>query len=69
VRMGIKSRSEVDSDMYSASVVDNAISDCNLEDQRMGQPAKVITYPDLDLTLHGSSEVLNVQAPAKSAST
>ncbi len=42
-RIGIKSWREVESKIYSASVVDNAISDCNLEDQRMGQPAKVIT--------------------------
>ena len=52
--MGIISLIAVDSAMYSASSVDNAISDCNLEDQFTGHPAIVNTYPVLDLTHTGS---------------
>jgi hypothetical protein len=43
VCMGIRSRREVESAIYSASVVDKAISDCSFEDHRIGQPAYVIT--------------------------
>jgi hypothetical protein len=67
--MGIRSRMDCDNDIYSASVVERAISDWSLEDQRMGQLAYVMTYPERDQTLVGSEDVSRVQVPAKSAST
>lgn len=69
VRIGSRSRREVERAIYSASVVDRAISNCDLEDHRIGQPTYVITYPVLDFTLDGSFEVLCVHVPAKYAST
>jgi hypothetical protein len=63
VCIGMRSPIVCDNEMYSASVVESVISLCNLDDHKMGQPAKVIRYPVLDLTLAGLSE-----APAKSVS-
>jgi hypothetical protein len=40
--------------MYSASVVDKAISVCILEAQCMGHPAYLMAYPILDLAVPGS---------------
>jgi hypothetical protein len=54
--------------MYLASVVERAISDWSLEDQRIGQEAKVMTWPVLDLTEVGSWEVEGGQIRKKSAS-
>jgi hypothetical protein len=39
VRMGIRSLSDCDSDMYSTSVVDRAISDCSFDVHKIGQSA------------------------------
>jgi hypothetical protein len=44
--------------MYSASVVDKAISVCIFDDQCMGHPAQVITYPILDLAVLGSDDAV-----------
>ncbi len=52
--MGSTSLIDSDSAMYSASVVDKAISVCILEAQCMGHPAYLITYPILDLAVQGS---------------
>lgn len=44
-----------DKAIYPASVVDNAISACNLELQITGQPPSVMTNPVRDLTQIDSS--------------
>ncbi len=69
VRSGMRSLNDCGRVMYSASVVESAISVCSFEDQRIGQDAYVMMYPDLDLTLFESCDVSKVHAPAKSAST
>lgn len=43
--IGIRSRKEVDNAMYSASVVDKAISVCILECHNIGHPKYLIMYP------------------------
>ena len=55
--------------MYSASVVDSAISVCNLLDQMTGHFVYVTIYPVLDKTDAGFSPSMEFQSPAKSAST
>eukprot|EP00957_Ditylum_brightwellii_P168258 12809363-Ditylum_brightwellii.AAC.1 len=55
ILMGNTSLAAVDYAMYSASVVLRAISDCNLLNYVMGQLPYMMTQPDLDLTLLGSS--------------
>ena len=54
--------------MRSASIVDKAISDCDLEDQAMGQLACLIMNPDLHKTERKHPESLRFYAPAKSVS-
>ncbi len=67
-RIGIRSQVDWDNAMYSASVVLRAISVCSLEDHRMGQFAKVITYPVRDFTEMGSWASSDDHKPVKSAS-
>ena len=56
--------------MYSASVVDKAISVCIFDDQCMGHPAQVIMYPIIDLAVLGSDDaVLLFHSEACAAST
>jgi hypothetical protein len=59
-----------ESAMYSASVDAKAISVCILDDQYIGHPAYVITYPILDLAVFGSLDaVLLFHSEACAAST
>ena len=67
--MGIASRIDWERAMYSASVVERAISVCSLEIQIMRQFAYFITKPVLDMTEDGSSDSSLDQSPAKPAST
>ena len=48
-------------------MVDNAISDCNLEDHAIGQLAYLIIKPDLLSAEREQFESLRFQVPAKSA--
>ena len=67
---GISSRHAVDRAMYSASVVERAVSVCSLDAQVTGQPAYVIAHPEHDLDVVGSvPAILRSNPPAKSAST
>jgi hypothetical protein len=52
--MGSTSRIAMLKATYSAAVELNVISDCNLEDQMIGQPKRVSTKPVLDFTDTGS---------------
>ena len=64
------SLSVVDKAMYSASVVERAVSVCSLDPQVNGQSAKRMTKPVRDLAVTGSRwAVRRVQRPQKSAST
>ena len=40
--------------MYSASIVERAISICNLDAQVTGQPAYVMAHPERDFDVVGS---------------
>ena len=53
--------------MYSASVVESALSVCNLDAHIMGQLAKNITYPVLDMTDDASSDQFFDHSPANEA--
>ena len=56
--------------MYSASVVDRAVSVCSLDAQVTGHPAYVMAHPERDLDVVGSvPAMLQSKTPAKSAST
>jgi hypothetical protein len=66
---GMTAQREVLRAMYSGLVVDRGISVCSFDCHTKGQPAKVSTYPDLDLAvsiLYLASSLC--QFPAKSAS-
>ncbi len=64
------SRMAVDNAMYSALVVESAISVCILLAHIIGQPAKLITKLGVrDRAVAGSSAESFDQVPAKSAST
>ncbi len=52
--IGSNSHIALDDAMYSASIVDSAISVCNLLVHSTGVVPKVMTYPVLDLTHEGS---------------
>ena len=52
--IGISSRHAVDRAMYSASVVERAVSVCSLDAQVTGQPAYVMAHPEHDLDVVGS---------------
>ena len=68
--IGISSQHTVDRAMYSASVVERAVSVCSLDAQVTGQPAYVMAHPDRDLDVVGSvPAILRSNPPAKSAST
>ena len=68
--IGISSRHAVDRAMYSASVVEKAVSVCSLDAQVTGQPAYVIAHPERDLDVVGSvPAILRSNPPAKSVST
>jgi len=68
--IGNTSLMDCESAMYSASVVDNAISVCIFDVQCMGYPAYVIIYPILDLAEFGLSDaVLLFHSVACAAST
>ncbi len=54
--------------MYSASMVESAVSDRNLLPHETGIFPRVMTKPDLDLTDFGSSGSEVEKRPAKSAS-
>ena len=55
--------------MYSASVVLNAVSVCNLDCHTMGHPAYLMTNPVLDFdVLESPSAVSGFHVPQKSAS-
>lgn len=66
---GIRSRVAVDNAINSLSVVERAISLCNLLHQMIGQLQNVITNPVQDKTLSHNSVYSWCQRPAKSAST
>jgi hypothetical protein len=67
--MGRTSRRDMDRAMYSASVVDIATCDCNLEAQMMGHPEKKMIQPLLDFDVAGYREARNLfQFPEKPAS-
>jgi hypothetical protein len=67
---GITSLAEVDNAINSASVVESAISVCNLDPHNNGHLAYAITYPVQDLAVAGSSmEDSCFQSPACDAST
>ena len=56
--------------MYSASVVERAVSVCSLDAQVTGHPAYVMAHPKRDLDVVGSvPAILRSNPPAKSAST
>ena len=55
--------------IYSASIVESAISVCNLLDHVTGEPPREIRKPVRDRTLEGSWGSSFPQIPAKSAST
>ena len=63
---GICSLKAEESHMYSASVIERAVSPCNLEAQGIGHPVYVITHLDHDGSLQTPS---SFQFPVKSAST
>ena len=68
--IGISSLHAVDRAMYSAFVVERAVSVCNLDAQVTGQPAYVMAHPECDLEVVGSvPTILRSKPPAKSAST
>jgi hypothetical protein len=66
---GIRSQSTCNKGIYSASVVESAISLFSIEDHSIGNPEKVMMYSALEITLITSCEFSLVQNPAKSAST
>ena len=55
--------------MYSASVVDKEILDCNLDAHSIGQFLYLMIYPIREYTEAGSSDLFVDHPPAKSAST
>ena len=56
--------------MYSASVVERAVSVCSFDAQVTGRPAYVMAHPERDLDVVGSvPATLRSKPPAKSAST
>ena len=56
--------------MYSASVVERAVSVCSLGAQVTGHPAYVMAHSERDLDVVGSvPAILRSNHPAKSAST
>ena len=56
--------------MYSASVVERAVSVCTLDAQVTRHPAYVMAHPERDLDVVGSvPAILQSNPPAKSAST
>ena len=56
--------------MYSASVVDRAVSVCSFDAQVTGHPAYVMVHPECDLDVVGSvPAMLRSKPPAKSVST
>ena len=68
--IGISSRHAVDRAMYSASVVERAVSICNLDTQVTGQPAYVVAHPECDFDVVGSiPAILRSNPPAKSVLT
>ena len=69
VLSGMTSCIACDSNIFSASVVESAISLWSLDVQRMGQAANIMGYPVLECTLDASDVFAIVQVPAKSAST
>ena len=52
--IGISSQHAVDRAMYSASIVERAISICNLDAQVTGQCAYVMAHPEHDFDVVGS---------------
>ena len=68
--IGISSRHAVDRAMYLASIVERAISICNLDSQVTGPPAYVMAHPECNFKVVGSvPAMLQSNPPAKSAST
>eukprot|EP00957_Ditylum_brightwellii_P030575 2316244-Ditylum_brightwellii.AAC.1 len=65
---GRRSLTDCDRASYSAYNVDNEVSVCNFEIQRIGHPAQVKTYPVLDLTQVVSWGSSTANKPAKLAS-
>ena len=64
--IGISSQHAVDRAMYSASIVERAISICNLDAQVTGQPAYVMAHPEHDFDVVGSiPAILRLSPPAK----
>ena len=68
MRNGSRTRNACDRDMYSDSIVDSAVSVCNLLAHDTGTEPSVITKPERDLTDLGSSGSDEENSPAKSAS-
>ena len=67
--IGMISLIACDSAMYSASVMDKDISDCNLDAHSIGKFLYLIIYPAREYTEAGLSDSFVDHPPAKSAST
>ena len=65
----ITSQVDIESTMYSDSVVLSDIKVCILENHTIGQPEKMMTYPVLECDESGSFLDLSYHDPAQSAST
>ena len=64
--IAISSRHAVDRAMYSASVVERAVSVCSLDAQVTGHPAYVMAHPERDLDVVGSvPAILQSNPPVK----
>ena len=68
--IGISSQHAADRVIYSASIVERAVSICNLDAQGTGQPAYVMAHPEHNFEVIGSvPAILWSNPPAKSPST